>query len=200
MNDDDDDLPRLPAPRRPPLILQTNPQLSRPPGYGNAPSSLSVLRTALGFVANGQAVEKEFLIDLRRQLTSMQERFEIVNVVLKHHQAHRLQKLLDAVELHEQILFDPNNLLAMEPDQQIKLYGMLMAEVKAVTEFLAEVPTGVATEAQMEQVVNPQKVKELQDAKQTVTGVSSKVRAKIREVLERTIRDATSKPSSKPSA
>ena len=140
------------------------------------------LKQAVEFIASGKPVSKEFVGDLRRMLTSVEERTAIVNIIFQHHQMHRLQKIHGAIEQAEAIMLSPETMERLDADQMLRLLQMLYGESSAVHKTLhAEIQPSSETA----DVMDPTKLASAEAAREKVGSIPVKVRKMVREQLLR---------------
>jgi hypothetical protein len=171
----------------PPVTISMVQQSIRPGTWPALSSpSLSMLDEAVSFVAEGKPVSKEFLGSLRRMLSSMEERMELINVTFQHHQAHRLRKIHGALEQLEAIVFNPEQIERLEPDQQIKLIQLLYSESGAITKSMAassDIPNSEAIDAS----VDPAQIQAHEVAKKAAGNMPAKTRRALRDTLAKLV-------------
>lgn len=151
--------------------------------------SSEMLRQAVESVVAGKPVSKEFLDELKRMLTAVEERAELVQVVLSHHQMTRLQKLHSTIEQVEAVMFNPKQIQVLEPDQQMRLLQTLYSEVATVTKFLTDKQNQYS--ATISDSIDPQVQAAQKEAQVKAGAVPAQLRRAIREMLASNLRTLT---------
>lgn len=139
-----------------------------------------ILSQAVEFVASGKPVSKEFVENLRRMLTSAEERTEVINIIFQHHQMYRLQKLHSAIEQAEAIMFNPETLQNLDADQMLRLLQLTYSESASVQKSLQ---TDIQIADNVADAVDPAKLESAELARKKVGDMPMKVRKMVREQL-----------------
>ena len=119
--------------------------LPTPPTYSaaGAPATLDALKDAVGFVAEGRPVSQQLATALRRMLAQLQERTDIVQIVLDHHQMQRLVTTMSRLTEVEDFFFantDPDfsldsQLKGMQAKDRLALLVALQREVGTLVQY-----------------------------------------------------------------
>ncbi len=158
--------------------------------------ALTNLTQGLQFVASGNPVPAEFLAELQRMLNNSRERGDLASVVIQHHAAHRYQKLAAAVDQTEAILFNPNQLLRLTPDQLLKAMALLYGEQHTLRKVIDPAdPEPAPAAPPILQSADPQKVALREEAHQAVSGVPAAVRQRVRGALQKLLSQAIIQPA-----
>lgn len=172
--------------------MAKNPQ---PPSFSPAPppATLDALRDAVGFVADGRPVSQQFIDTLERMLSDLQERTDMVKLVVDHHQMERLLTLLERVSRVEKHIFanrDPEKSLekqldALKPKELNQLLALLYREIGGLTKHLIDnstkaIPTSAPNAIQ--EAAEPHSP-EQEHVHQLSTGLPQEGRERIRDVL-----------------
>lgn len=91
---------------------------------------------AVSFAAEGKPLSNQFLAAFSRLLTSIQERNDMVQIVVNHHMMSRLAQTFRRLASTEEFIFensDPelsfeNQLKTMDPELRVKLLALLYKE------------------------------------------------------------------------
>jgi hypothetical protein len=157
----------------------------------NPSASMAMLQQGLQFVADGADVTPEFLQQLQRMLSQWQARTDLAGVVMRHHSMSRYHKLALAIERGETIMFDPNQLLALTPDQMIKVLGMMYGESHALRKMLDPgEPDQPPVAEPILQSADPALLAARSSAMSDARGASMQTRQMVRAVLAKVLANA----------
>lgn len=113
------------------------------PPYHVPPATLDALQDAVGFAAEGKPLSVNFLSTLAHLLSNIQERSDMVQVVVAGHQMSRLADTFRRISLVEGFLFDneeeemsfETQMKKMDPELRVKILTLLYKEAGALVRY-----------------------------------------------------------------
>lgn len=149
------------------------------------PNGLTAMRMAVDFVAKGTPISDQMIESLERMLNNQQERIDLLTTVFSHVQVERLRNILEGMAVVESRVFHPAMIANYSGRELLELLKLSQAEIRAIVGYLeAKGTKGVKTTPEgITNVANPEKAQELKDAEESVGGISTGGRDRIRALL-----------------
>jgi hypothetical protein len=131
-------------------------------------------------VADGKPVSEGFMTELNRMVSSMDNRFKLVEIVLGHHYLNRQRTLLGAIEQTEAIVFNHETMATMDPGDRIKLLKVLYDEAANVNKYINGRPANQSPDLS---AADPIRATEEQLARSKVSEIPLRIREGVRELV-----------------